>query len=771
MERRWVVLGLVLLFLPTVVALPALAEERTALEDGHAEWEVDETLRLFVEGLDAEEAVLQRNGTDGTVGGFTLTGGSGEVQVFSLTSAPLQQPINGTVNMSAFFSVHLVNPINTRACSFGGARPTVLRMEAQAGAASYTTTVEQVVEAVIADGSALFEGERVMMDLDMDVGDTFSLSLWMDHTCTGTQARVLWGGFEQNSGGLVIEGQVYEPRATLKIDAARRAHIEFYAELPWGADDIGWKDGGPAVSWWLWGPLDPDELSTMDGDLLAEESTGRIMVTRELAENGTAWTWTGSEEMPLGHITLELCITVVGSDPNEDCHARGLVRAVVEGPDQGWANSAAWLTMTTMFALLGFVVHSFRQGLELPAPILGALFVMALLMVPLGIVQDNLGAEAVVHDSIRLADPSMVSANGDITSPSEVLGDADVLLVSVVLPGSENAADHVGEFDSAVSSWKGEAALLMVVIGSDALPSDAQAYAEREGLSWPVLLDATGEFAASLPTGEADAVLVVDQAGRVSTAQAPGIAARDLVEAMDASQRGGEQSSVTFLRLAFGPCLFLLFLALPRVGWTKPEEPLPPGTLWASIVGVGGLGVVLVNLPSILLTLLPLDAALSSVLDLLIFAWFIQMAVVTAVRGQPFETKFIGSLLHRAAPPVFQSWRDVEDLSRDLMLGVWVGWFAWFADPGMFAQGVGSALISGPMGVLAGLLNGFLFTLAGGLVVLLLRLVAALGGPLSRLFGLYGAESFARFAGWVLVPVGVWVTLNHVLLLRDLGLF
>ena len=117
MERRWVVLGLVLLFLPTVVALPALAEERTALEDGHAEWEVDETLRLFVEGLDAEEAVLQRNGTDGTVGGFTLTGGSGEVQVFSLTSAPLQQPINGTVNMSAFFSVHLVNPINTRACS------------------------------------------------------------------------------------------------------------------------------------------------------------------------------------------------------------------------------------------------------------------------------------------------------------------------------------------------------------------------------------------------------------------------------------------------------------------------------------------------------------------------------------------------------------------------------------------------------------------------------------------------------------------------------
>jgi hypothetical protein len=769
MERKAVWL-LLLMLLPLLATVPAQAAERTSYEAGHAEWTVDDTLRLFVEGLDAEEAVLQRNGTDGTVGGFTLAGGSGEVQVFSLTSAPLVQPINGTVNLSAFFSVHLVNA-PTRACSFGVARPTVLRMEAQAGSASYSSTVEQVVEAVIADGSDLFQGERVMLDIDMDVGDTFGLTLWMDHTCGGTQARVLWGGFEQNAGGLVIEGDVYEPRATLKVDAARHAHIEFYAELPWGADDIAWKDGGPSVAWWLWGPLDADELTTMDGDLLAEESTGRVMITRELAGNGTAWTWTGSERMPLGHVTLELCITVVGSDPNEDCHVRGFVRAVVEGPDEGWANSAVWLTITTAFAFVGFIAHAFRQGVELPLPILGALLLLSLAMLPLAFVQDNLGAEAVVHDNIRIGDPSMVSSSESILAPTDVLGEADVMLVSVLLPGSENAADHVREFDTAVGAWDGDVALLMVVIGDDALPSDAEAYAERFGLTWPVLLDATGEFASSLPTGEADAVLIVDRTGRVSASSTPGMAASDLVEAMDDSQRGGAQSGSTYLRLAFGPCLFLLFLALPRVGWTQPEEPLPPGTLWLSIVAVSGLGVVLVNLPSMLLALLPLDAALSSTLDLVIFLWFLEMAIVAAVRGEPFESSILGRLVHRSTPAVFRNWRDVEDLSRDLLLGVWVGWFAWFVEPAIFAQGVGAAVLSGPAGVVFGLANALLFAFSGGMVVLLLRLVAALGGPLSRLFGLYGAESFARFTGWVMVPLGLWVTFNHLLLLVELGIF
>ena len=78
-------------------------------------------------------------------------------------------------------------------------------------------------------------------------------------------------------------------------------------------------------------------------------------------------------------------------------------------------------------------------------------------------------------------------------------------------------------------------------------------------------------------------------------------------------------------------------------------------------------------------------------------------------------------------------------------------------------------MLSGVGGIFIGLLNAVLFAFVAGLVVLLLRIVAGLGGPLSRMFGLYGAESFARFSGWALVPIGVWVTVNHVLFLVSLG--
>ena len=95
------------------------------------------------------------------------------------------------------------------------------------------------------------------------------------------------------------------------------------------------------------------------------------------------------------------------------------------------------------------------------------------------------------------------------------------MLVSVLMPGSENGADHLREFETAMAGYDGDVAVLTVIIGQDALMTDATAYVERYNVTWPVLLDSTGEFAASLPTGEADAVVVVDRAGRVSSADSP----------------------------------------------------------------------------------------------------------------------------------------------------------------------------------------------------------------------------------------------------------
>ena len=72
-------------------------------------------------------------------------------------------------------------------------------------------------------------------------------------------------------------------------------------------------------------------------------------------------------------------------------------------------------------------------------------------------------------------------------------------------------------------------------------------------------------------------------------------------------------------------------------------------------------------------------------------------------------------------------------------------------------------MLSGISGVLSGLMNLILFIILGGLSILILRLLAAIGGPISRIFGRYGAESFTQFVGWCLVPISIWVTANAII--------
>jgi small neutral amino acid transporter SnatA (MarC family) len=61
------------------------------------------------------------------------------------------------------------------------------------------------------------------------------------------------------------------------------------------------------------------------------------------------------------------------------------------------------------------------------------------------------------------------------------------------------------------------------------------------------------------------------------------------------------------------------------------------------------------------------------------------------------------------------------------------------------------------------------FTLSGGFVVLLLRIVSSWGGPFSRLFGKFGGDVFAQFVGWILTPMALWMAVNATINVLDLG--
>ena len=243
----------------------------------------------------------------------------------------------------------------------------------------------------------------------------------------------------------------------------------------------------------------------------------------------------------------------------------------------------------------------------------------------------------------------------------------------------------------------------------------------------------------------------------------------DIVEAVDAITSGGPNSFGSYFGLLLGPGLFLFLLALPRNEWTAPEEPLPPGLLWGSIIVAAGTGILMVNLPALLLTVLPAGMTIRFLLDIAMMVWMLEMCFFTARRGAPYEADLLGRLLHRSFPKAFRDWRDPVDMDRDVLLGIWMGWFGWLAFPNLFTQSVGSSILAGGSGIGMAIFFLFLFTLSGGLVVLLLRIVSSWGGPFSRLFGKFGGEVFAQFVGWILTPIALWMAINATITVFELG--
>ena len=766
MGRQAWAIGTLILLLCVGVSDMVSANTDSTYEPGFIEWEINPLERLFVEGSDVEEAVLQREQTDSAVGGFTVGLTNGPVPVFTLQSPPVEQPVDAQVFMSVYFSAIIEGGGGPQSCTrqtWTDSSTTLIYSVSDGTGEVYSTEVTQTLD-TSAEGDAMnFSGEVQNATLSLDVGQSITLTVSVEHRCIGTQARVQWGGFEQNSGGIVIEGVLYEPKADITVDAARLAHVELEHRLPWGLQDL--RD----EKWEIWGPLLPTDKSVRDGEYLVETSAGRIRMTRDMGGNNTVYTWSGAEPLPVGELNLQFCLRTVAGDLNSECHAEGILRFEVTGGDDGFASAGLWLTITTLLALLGFVVNAFRTGLMLPVPILGALAVLALLTLPTVFDQPNLGADAVILDNTKILDADLASPDRETLSVSELLNGHEALLIGLVLPGSEQILTQSNEFNRSIDQLGDRVNVVHIITGVDARMTDVTSLSAATNATWNVYLDEKGVFAKSLPTGASDAVVVVDPGMHVAFSQTSSAAMLDIVEAVDGIKTGGPNSFASYFGLLLGPGLFLLLLALPRNEWTAPEEPLPPGLLWASIVVAGGAGVLMVNLPALVLTVLPVGMSVRFLLDIAMMVWMLEMCFVTARRGAPYEADVLSRLLHRSFPKAFRDWRETVDMDRDVLLGIWMGWFGWLAFPHLFPQAVGSSVLAGGSGIAMAAAYLLFFTLSGGFVVLLLRIVSSWGGPFSRLFGKFGGDVFAQFVGWILTPMALWMAVNATINVLDLG--
>ena len=766
MGRQAWAIGTLCLLLCIGVSDMVSANQDLTYEPGFVEWDITPLERLYVEGLDVEEAVLQRGQTDSAIGGFTVGVTGGEVPVFTLQSPPVEQPVEAQVFMGVYFSAIIEGGGGPQSCTrqtWTDSSTTLTYSVSVSGTQLYSTEVTQTLDSSAENDAMNFSGEMQNVSLVMSPGDSITLSVSAEHRCLGTQARVQWGGFEHNSGGVIIEGVLYEPKASILVDAARLAHVELEHRLPWGLEDL--RD----EKWEIWGPLLPTDKSTRDGEYLVETSASRIRMTRDLGENNSVYTWSGAKPLPIGEMNLQFCLRTVAGDLNSDCHAEGILRFEVTGGDDGFASAGLWLTLTTVLALLGYVGNAFRTGLLLPVPILGALVALALLTLPTVFDQPNLGADATILENTKVLDAELTSPDGSSASISELLAGNEALVIGLVLPGSEQILTQSNEFNRSIDQLGDRVNVIHIVTGEDAMMSDVVSLAASTNASWKVYLDEKKAFANSLPTGAADAVVVVDPGMHVTFSQSSSAAMLDIVEAVDAITSGGPNSFGSYFGLLLGPGLFLFLLALPRNEWTAPEEPLPPGLLWGSIIVAAGAGILMVNLPALLLTVLPAGMTVRFLLDIAMMVWMLEMCFFTARRGAPYEADLLGRLLHRSFPKAFRDWREPVDMDRDVLLGIWMGWFGWLAFPNLFTQSVGSSILAGGSGIGMAIFFLLLFTFSGGLVVLLLRIVSSWGGPFSRLFGKFGGEVFAQFVGWILTPIALWMAINATITVFELG--
>ena len=770
-NRRISIILLILLI--GVIASSTVTAQDDSYQPGYIDWEVNPVEQLFVEGMTESSAVLQRERPDQTEGGISLDPlFNGDI--FTIQSEPVQTAFSQTIKMSVFFSVYLDDNVGPETCfrqqttslQLSDATTTLTYTVSLGGEQIYQESVTNIVDEITSGQAMNFSGPENEMNITANPGDVFTLSLSAVHNCLGSSVMVQWGGGPepQNSGGIVMVGVLYQPEIRMILDESNIAHIEFDPLMPWGASDI--KD----IKWEIWGPLKDYERRSLSNDNKLEDSTGKTLTVRQIGDNESIWTWSGKKVLAKGELNLEMCVRTIYGDLNSDCHAFGILRFEVTDEDTGFLNAKLFLSLSALIALLAFVGNAFNQGLLIPIPILSALAVMMLLFVPTAFSQNNLGADSAIYDNTRIPNAELFDENGESYTISELFDGRDALVIGIGLPASENLIEQSNQFNATLDKYGDNVAIIHVLSGMNPMDSDIIQMRQQLNTSWPILIDKDESFASTLPDGVSDSVVIIDKAMHVTFSKTPVAYSDDISEAIDEIPAGGSQNLGAYFALLIGPGLFLFFIALPREGWTPPDEPLPPGSLWASIIGAGAAGILLVNLPMLIATMLPIGSGLLFYLDIIMMLWFVEMAFFTAKNGKPFEAAVIAKLIHRLYPKYFQDWRPLEDMERDLLIGIWFGWFGLLAFPALFPQAIGAAFLSGFGGIIRSLISLVLILVLGGLAVLSLRLIAAVGGPISRLFGRFGAESFTQFVGWLILPLAIWVTINSVLASINAGL-
>ena len=770
MQRRWIALiALLCIVIPSVGPLitNASAADET-YEAGFVEWNVNKHHRIYISGP-ANDVNLTRDYQGADMGSVGLTFGQ-SASIGPLSMPPLEMGFNGTFNISTYVAAYVQTGTGILPLQCRTNNPVTIDTQIQIGDLSFFSTVTENVYESSADAHNM-TSEVQMANITAREGDVITYSMSASTNCQDS-IKIEWGGSNEFSGGIVIQGNLFAPEVEITIDDSKIAHIQLVATLPWGFDDLD-QD---YTSMNIYGPLEPDEKRVYDDDMRSEGFTATSPYVERNDDMGRpSKVFTGVNKIPAGDNVLIVCLKTIDSGINgiagKNCDHEGLIRFNVEEDSDPIASAFLWLSISGFIAVIAYLFVLIRQGIMLPLPLIGALIIMALLMIPLASDIPDLGGEEIVAKDARA--PSFVlhqNGNGSV-SLEELLDGKEAVIIGITLPASSNAIDQSKQIENVVGRLGDRVSAVQIVTGENVRMDDLDTIAEITNATWPILIDdGESRFAKRMPMGVSDSIVIIDSSGHVTYSSSGTASSEDIIDAVEEIGAGGQQSVLSTLGLFWGPGLAMLLVALPRKSYEAPEEPLAPGSLWGSVAIAGGLGFLMVNLTSLIMAFSPVENEFRTWVDLALIVWFVSAAVRAAIIGTPWEVRFFAKRLHNLYSKGFRDWRDIEDVERDLLIGFWMGWFILLAYPALLPQGVAAVTMTGGFNYVFGPFMLLVHILAAGILTLIIRFVASWGGPISRAFGSFGSGPFSEALGWALIPISVWALANGIIHAYNIGL-
>ena len=770
MQRRWIALiALLCIVIPSVGPLitNASAADET-YEAGFVEWNVNKHHRIYISGP-ANDVNLTRDYQGADMGSVGLTFGQ-SASIGPLSMPPLEMGFNGTFNISTYVAAYVQAGTGLPLAQCRTSNPVTIDTQIQIGDFSFSSTVTDFVYDSSADAHNM-SSEVQMANITAREGDVITYSMSASTNCP-SNINIEWGGSNEFSGGIVIQGNLFAPEVEITIDDSKIAHIQLVATLPWGFDDLD-QD---YTSMNIYGPLEPDEKRVYDDDMRSEGFTATSPYVERNDDMGRpSKVFTGVNKIPAGDNVLIVCLKTIDSGINgiagKNCDHEGLIRFNVEEDSDPIASAFLWLSISGFIAVIAYLFVLIRQGIMLPLPLIGALIIMALLMIPLASDIPDLGGEEIVAKDTRA--PSFVlhqNGNGSV-SLEELLDGKEAVIIGITLPASSNAIDQSKQIENVVGRLGDRVSVVQIVTGENVRMDDLDTIAEITNATWPILIDdGESRFAKRMPMGVSDSIVIIDSSGHVTYSSSGTASSENLIDAVEDIGAGGQQSVLSTLGLFWGPGLAMLLVALPRKSYEAPEEPLAPGSLWGSVAIAGGLGFLMVNLTSLIMAFSPVENEFRTWVDLALIVWFVSAAVRAAIIGTPWEVRFFAKRLHNLYSKGFRDWRDIEDVERDLLIGFWMGWFILLAYPALLPQGVAAVTMTGGFNYVFGPFMLLVHILAAGILTLIIRFVASWGGPISRAFGSFGSGPFSEALGWALIPISVWALANGIIHAYNIGL-